>query len=467
MKKYILFTGLCLMCSTLSIAQEKIETYQGQMNKPKEFANRTDVPSVGKGMYEYYVNSEGVRIKHGKFSYEEIEGQFENGKQTGSWKYSASEAEGYRTINYVDGKISGQHKGLNMLRVYTTTYHTHFQTLHYDLNFKDGHYYGKSEIMLALESRVNVIHKTLFEEDELYKLTSKYILSTSFNDNGWADGLWVYEDRENIPIKHEMTFYEGILLSYSKTDLSSGDRTPVYNLNEKFMSAIKDNLFDTTNSTIMIDEIPYARVPIKSLNDIDIDNKAYQAMENTGHLPSMLSGIAKLAVDGEYIKSIREKEAKERLERDKEAAVAARKRREEFELKRKQDEEQFRIRKQLQQLQSIRDVTTEKNNRIKSDMSYAQKKPIIISAYNSLYRQINSIEDNLVLIENLKTLITIQDIVFSLYDAKTKDFEKKLLSIDKDLDSLIDAFLQVEIKKKNPIKIPISGAANIIQTKLR
>jgi len=107
-KKMLLMAMIMFLMSSIVSAQKK-ETYSGKMVLPSdivaiELRSSGDYEpgeTQGTAKYEYYTDSEGKRIKNGKFEFsfntysggifhETITGEYLDNKKTGKWSFDAT-----------------------------------------------------------------------------------------------------------------------------------------------------------------------------------------------------------------------------------------------------------------------------------------------------------------------------------------------------------------------------------------
>lgn len=205
-----LLSSLLLALPFLAVAQESIQTYSGEMKMSEnifDFYNY-NVNLHGEGRYDYYLDAEGHRVKHGRYSFINamekrvspsskesdmlgalsIRGQFENGCKVGEWHINF-ETEKY-VIHYKDDLLDGDftvNKRLNPS--FTVKCH-----------FKEGHFVGA------------------------YEVDADWVIRGQFDDDGLADGVWTVVSVEKSPYSHTYVFSHGRYVRSFMYDDSTGEK---------------------------------------------------------------------------------------------------------------------------------------------------------------------------------------------------------------------------------------------------
>ncbi len=248
-------TLVALMLSSINaFTQENIKTYSGDMKIPKDILGKNSL--YGRQSvctYSYYELKDSQRVKHGKFELiyyynffkYTVVGQYLDGKKNGVWvskEYDRKNQEKDKfTITYKDDLLNGQFSGV--LYEYSEK-----PDIKCSGSFKDGVYIG------------DIIVETP---------NSNGVMKGSFNESGWAHGKWSIERKKGIPIKQEREYYEGLLLKAVEIDLSTGEKTILFEFPENSISDIKNSL-NVIDSTLIISGVHYKRVQDKcSLNHFD------------------------------------------------------------------------------------------------------------------------------------------------------------------------------------------------------
>ncbi len=230
MKKLTLIIRLYLLGIIYRLFREKVNIYRGKMKLPVELTNFAN-PGSGRGIYQYYTNSDGSRVKHGCFSYKNIKGVFIHGKKSGTWYF------GHYTLHFKDNEISGLHKG------YIKSF-SGVAIISYRANLENGHYVGD----IKLINRGNSLGAS-------YRNS---IFTGSYNAQGWADGKWRCEIKRGIAKHLEYEFCDGIILRCIEFDASTGSRTTLFELPKEQIEAAQ-NIAVNKKTTIEIKGIKYTR----------------------------------------------------------------------------------------------------------------------------------------------------------------------------------------------------------------
>lgn len=209
MKRLLLL--LLFLAPLFSLAQNKIQTYSGEMNmKEKIFTLRSEWNSnPGDGRYEYYTDAKGNRIKHGQYYFINssekriqsgdkneimfhnlsVKGRFVDGKKEGVWKINY-ESEIY-TINYRDDKLDGDY----------TIQSRRSPGNKVQCCFKDNHFTGT------------------------FTVTGAWSITGQFDDEGFADGTWKIRMNRKTPYSFYYVFSHGRYLDSYQYDDSTGEKS--------------------------------------------------------------------------------------------------------------------------------------------------------------------------------------------------------------------------------------------------
>jgi len=273
--KSILITTLFSLFSISSFAQHAVKTYTGESNTPNDIYllggfTPSNVPK-GEISYSYYESEEGRRTKHGKFQFNytynskyTISGTYQNGNKEGIWTmtkfnpYSGKELDKI-TITYKNDFLDGPFNGIV-----------------YDVNtsiicsgkMKNNHYIGEIKIETP---------------------KSQGVLNAFFNESGWAHGRWTIERKAGIPIKQEQEYFEGFLLKVTELDLSSGEKSVLFELPEVTIEEIK-NTFNGDMGTLIISGVEYKRIQDRHTTS-GIDSRLFPSVSGGKTVPAIFYGI--------------------------------------------------------------------------------------------------------------------------------------------------------------------------------
>ena len=223
MKKIFLLSIVLLSFSIQGMSQ-KVERYKGKMKIPTEIAHmkglvanlspasRPSVDESGGGWYDYYVDSQGRRIKHGDFVYRsgndvyysemsEIHGHFLHGKKSGKWTLRCLKENGtyddksfYLEVNYKNDTLNGPY----------TLKGDFFRTEYATGKFCNGHLCG-----------------------DIFMNSGGNVISMSVGN----DGLPIFcriTDNSGIPITQYRVFETGALILLYEEDESTGETNYIY-----------------------------------------------------------------------------------------------------------------------------------------------------------------------------------------------------------------------------------------------
>ena len=178
----------CLLCLS-NVNAQTLKTYSGKF-------------LGGQATYTYRDNPEGGRIYEGKFTFTRgnlhVEGNYKNDKKDGLWIYT-NNVETLKA-NYVNGVRDGSY-------VYHSNAENHIPETNASLTLKDNRIVG------TVNASGNV-------DWSLGKLTGYC------NEDGYADGLWVFDTTPyggNIITR--CTYKNGYIIKYTDEDVTTGDVT--------------------------------------------------------------------------------------------------------------------------------------------------------------------------------------------------------------------------------------------------
>lgn len=263
MKKIILLVTLALL--NFNSNTQTLQTYNGV------FEN-------GKAIYQYYENEKADRIYEGTFKYTSkiytIIGLFKADKREGLWKISAlnkvfSSDLGKIQLNtaitgkYVAGNMDGLWTFSNASKTFnkkTKKYNPKAEKVVASANFKDNHFIGK------------------FTYDKT--LISKTKSSGQFDENGFAEGVWLTTYPKTI---EELKFKKGVLYSKLVKDITTGEKIIYYDslaFQEQFWNA-----YDPNRKSAIVDGKMYLIDTIEvSAPAISIWRSDLFAIENFGNI---------------------------------------------------------------------------------------------------------------------------------------------------------------------------------------
>lgn len=242
-------------------------------------------------------------------------------------------------------------------------------------------------------------------------------INGTFNEDGWAHGIWQIERKKGIPLTQEREYYEGFLLKVVETDLASGEKTILFEMPADKAADIKKT-FNTTDSAIYIGGERYKRIQnIRSYDDIDSrlfpntsGGKAVAEIFSEIYDPTMkefiplVNGFADMEKDYKWLEA---KQAEEKR-------IAAEKRAEE---KRKHIEERRKIKEYTDMVKKV----DEKHKVISEKYYSGRKKPKIYNAYTLVLSKMDKTD-----VLSINDILGIQGILLDLANRKTKDVEKAL-----------------------------------------
>lgn len=186
MKLNILFLITFLSLWNVSIAQS-LKIYFGKYRE-------------GTATYSYKDNPAGGRTYEGSFvyttPYSKITGQFKNNKKDGQWIY-----KGYKKslkLSYKDGVLDGMYQFINGGDNACTLF----------LTIKDGKFVGSA--------------KGVKNHYTWGALRYRGSFSGQFDENGYMDGNWTFEDDDSVYVFHA-TYEHGVCQKCYREDITTGD----------------------------------------------------------------------------------------------------------------------------------------------------------------------------------------------------------------------------------------------------
>ena len=190
MKKFILcVAALGTTLCTLPLHAQNLKTYSGKFKG-------------GQATYTYRDNPEGGRIYEGKFSYTyqafRINGNYKNDKKDGLWSYKTDKGE--LKVHYTDGMLNGSYQ-------FEGVAPTAYARLSASLTLKNNKMVGAVKASGFISPRWHM-----------------GTLTGQFDENGYADGAWIYDTTPYEGIKiYRATYKNGYLLKSSIEDVTTGD----------------------------------------------------------------------------------------------------------------------------------------------------------------------------------------------------------------------------------------------------
>lgn len=156
----------------------------------------------GQATYTYRDNPEGGRIYEGKFSYTylafRINGNYKNDKKDGLWSYKTDKGE--LKVHYTEGMLNGSYQ-------FEGVAPTLYARLSASLTLKNNKLVGAVKASGFISPRW-----------DMGSLTGQ------FDENGYADGIWIYDTTPYEGIKiYRATYKNGYLLKSSVEDTTTGD----------------------------------------------------------------------------------------------------------------------------------------------------------------------------------------------------------------------------------------------------
>lgn len=240
MKKSILFACIALMCANIAQAQ-KTTRYEGAMALPSDLLQMSPflANNKGEGYYDYYENTDGDRVKHGKFvfkvkqgtAWNVLSGQYTHGKKTGLWTVKDSlPSKQYIKHALHDVTASYENDSLNSF-VYQKFKSGHYYTL--ECSFKNGRMIGDVTITFKPDPKKNNISK----------------LQGRIGEDGLPIGVWIVTDNIDIEVTQKRLYVQGICVYVEERNQSTGERYSTYSVFEgvKKMPELSDFNISTIN----------------------------------------------------------------------------------------------------------------------------------------------------------------------------------------------------------------------------
>lgn len=407
-------TAIALLMCLNAFGQTNIKTYSGEMKTPQDILGKL-IGSVGQGQttYSYYELEDGTRVKHGKFQFKyrynspySVVGQYKDGKKEGTWimteyGYDQKERDKF-TVTYRNDKLNGVYNGV--------LFHLHGQ-MKCSGEMKDNHYIGAVKIETP---------------------HSGGIIIGTFNEDGWAHGVWRVERKKGVPLTQEREYYEGFLLKVIETDLASGEKAILFEMPVDKAADIKKTL-NTIDSTIYIGGERYKRIQnTRSYDDIDSrlfpntsGGKAVAEIFSEIYDPTMrefiplVNGFADMEKDYKWLETKREQERRAfEAKQAEEKRIAAEKRAEE---KRVIDAKRQEERRLIQERAEMVKKVDEKHKEISEKYFSGRKKSKIYDAYTLVLYKMDKTN-----VSSINDILDIQGVVLDLANRKTKNVEKAL-----------------------------------------
>ena len=245
MKKSILIACIALMCANIAQAQ-KTTRYEGAMALPSDLLQMSPflANNKGEGYYDYYENTDGDRVKHGKFAFKVkqgtawnvLSGQYTHGKKTGLWTVKDSlPSKQYIKHALHDVTASYENDSLNSF-VYQKFKSGHYYTL--ECSFKNGRMIGDVTITFKPDPKKNNISK----------------LQGKIGEDGLPIGVWIVTDNIDIEVTQKRLYVQGICVYVEERNQSTGERYSTYSVFEgvKKMPELADFNISTINGETFI-----------------------------------------------------------------------------------------------------------------------------------------------------------------------------------------------------------------------
>lgn len=242
---------VCFTSLTNILIGQNIKRYEGVMNLPSDLNQFKGILhqkydkdyriGAGTGYYDYYEDSDGSRIKHGKFLFESggnygthgpnvISGTYSHGKKVGQWTFEPpkDKDQGYFKYLYSSLKITFKDDTFNgPCEFYTDKDHLQ---INMSCNFNNGILTGEASVILKFESSpvTNECHGII-------------------NEEGLLHGIWNLSSKGGIERTQKRVYYKGALVYAEEFDLSTGEKKICYtafdNLNKlPDLDKIKDTI---------------------------------------------------------------------------------------------------------------------------------------------------------------------------------------------------------------------------------
>ena len=272
MKKLSLL--FCLTIITCIVSAQNTKRYEGKMRLPSDLEQFESIFNLGKdldlekvaiqmlfgaekvegdGYYNYYENSDGERIKHGKFYLRaqgyDINGTYSHGNKTGKWsidnirddngKDISNKRHIYINMTFVNDTLNGSCEfSRNTHRIIYDNMFLDEKTIN---NIIDGKTKINSVTRINGKTIVDIINGSLtiecnFENGKLKGSISKTIYQwvdnslhqtkyqANIDKNGFLDGIVTITEKGGIEKLHKCMYYNGALVSIETIDYSTGEK---------------------------------------------------------------------------------------------------------------------------------------------------------------------------------------------------------------------------------------------------
>lgn len=254
--KNIMRKLLILVCfaslANIIIAQN-IKRYEGEMKLPSDLNQFKGIlhqkydkdypyPIGGTGYYDYYEDSDGTRIKHGKFFLESggnygihgpnvISGTYSHGKKVGQWTFEPPKDKDKGYIKHLYSSLKITFKDDIFCGPCEFIEDRDDYKVNILCNFNNGIITGKA----------SVVHK--------YEASITKECHGDINEEGLLHGIWNFSSKGGIEITQKRLYYKGALVYAEEFDFSTGEKTICYtaydNLNEiPDLEKIKDTILN-------------------------------------------------------------------------------------------------------------------------------------------------------------------------------------------------------------------------------
>ena len=267
MKKSLTFLAVLLLpiLSTAYAQTVKVERYKGKMVLPDDLeflnsathGNLKDQNRGGGGYYDYYLNDQSERVKHGEFLYRsnldyftgiiyEVKGSYRNGQKNGVWtvrnfddrKGKYEDSKYYIYLTFANDKLEGEYK-----------------TTGYDGLKKEQLLAGLEAAALGYNYEVEYItHNGYIRNGRLAQEKWQFKNIIPLDETGLPHGLYktVYSTvySHDVPIEQERYYWHGRLIYIYETDQSTGKGEYLYRMSEDVSRPI--NPQDIQKSTVVI-----------------------------------------------------------------------------------------------------------------------------------------------------------------------------------------------------------------------
>ena len=229
MKKAFLLMCFAIVANMLT--GQSIKRYEGLMKYPSDLSQLKDVVKIygigngGNGYYDYYVDSEENRVKHGKFYLNvngyDINGSYSHGKKEGQWTFVHPSEKTYIKTYYNNLKITYKDDILCGPCEYITRASDGWPaTVTISCNFNNGILTGEASVLYEFDS---------------YSITSD--CRGKIDNNGLLHGIWTISNKGGIEITQKRIYYKGSLVYVEEQDFSTGEKTICYTAFEDLKKA--------------------------------------------------------------------------------------------------------------------------------------------------------------------------------------------------------------------------------------